>query len=113
MNFKSHSLQPRRPIKEPLDYSWIRSATLAYKAIKKSGEFVLPGFGKLVKQKRKARTGVKSQDATEDQDSSQDRRQIPSRPGGKGCNSMGKEIVPLSLSARNTFRLRCVHVSRK
>jgi DNA-binding protein HU-beta len=31
---------------------------LAYKAIKKNGEFVLPGFGKLVKQKRKARTGI-------------------------------------------------------
>jgi DNA-binding protein HU-beta len=30
---------------------------LAYKEIKKSGEFVLPGFGKLVKQKRKARVG--------------------------------------------------------
>jgi DNA-binding protein HU-beta len=30
----------------------------AYKAIKKNGEFVLPGFGKLVKQKRKARTGI-------------------------------------------------------
>ncbi len=25
--------------------------------VKKNGEFVLPGFGKLVKQKRKARTG--------------------------------------------------------
>jgi DNA-binding protein HU-beta len=32
-------------------------SALAYKAIKKDGEFVLPGFGKLVKQKRKARTG--------------------------------------------------------
>ena len=32
-------------------------SNLAYKAIKKEGEFVLPGFGKLVKQKRKARTG--------------------------------------------------------
>jgi DNA-binding protein HU-beta len=32
-------------------------SNLAYKAIKKSGEFALPGFGKLVKQKRKARTG--------------------------------------------------------
>ena len=31
---------------------------LAYKEIKKNGEFVLPGFGKLVKQKRKARMGV-------------------------------------------------------
>jgi DNA-binding protein HU-beta len=30
---------------------------LAYKEIKKNGEFVLPGFGKLVKQKRKARRG--------------------------------------------------------
>jgi DNA-binding protein HU-beta len=33
-------------------------SNLAYKAIKKNGEFVLPGFGKLVQQKRKARTGV-------------------------------------------------------
>ncbi|HYY26881.1 MAG TPA: HU family DNA-binding protein [Chthoniobacterales bacterium] len=32
-------------------------SSLAYKAIKKEGEFVLPGFGKLVKQKRKAPTG--------------------------------------------------------
>jgi DNA-binding protein HU-beta len=31
--------------------------TLAYKEIKKNGEFVLPGFGKLVKQKRKAGMG--------------------------------------------------------
>jgi DNA-binding protein HU-beta len=31
---------------------------LAYKEVKKKGEFVLPGFGKLVKQKRKARTGI-------------------------------------------------------
>jgi len=31
--------------------------TLAYKETKKNGEFVLPGFGKLVKQKRKARIG--------------------------------------------------------
>jgi DNA-binding protein HU-beta len=32
-------------------------SNVAYKAVKKNGEFVLPGFGKLVKQKRKARTG--------------------------------------------------------
>jgi DNA-binding protein HU-beta len=31
--------------------------TIAFKEIKKNGEFVLPGFGKLVKQKRKARVG--------------------------------------------------------
>jgi DNA-binding protein HU-beta len=30
---------------------------IAYKAVKKDGEFVLPGFGKLVKQKRPARIG--------------------------------------------------------
>ena len=33
-------------------------SSLAYKEIKKNGEFVLPGVGKLVKQKRKARTGL-------------------------------------------------------
>jgi DNA-binding protein HU-beta len=33
-------------------------SSLAYREIKKNGEFVLPGFGKLVKQKRKARTGI-------------------------------------------------------
>jgi DNA-binding protein HU-beta len=32
-------------------------SALAYKESKKNGEFVLPDFGKLVKQKRKARTG--------------------------------------------------------
>src|SRR5205823_9342128 len=30
---------------------------IAYKVVKKEGEFVLPGFGKLVKQKRAARVG--------------------------------------------------------
>ena len=33
-------------------------SSLAYRDIKKNGEFVLPGFGKLVKQKRKARIGI-------------------------------------------------------
>jgi DNA-binding protein HU-beta len=32
-------------------------SALAYKTTKKTGEFVLPGSGKLVKQKRKSRTG--------------------------------------------------------
>jgi|SRR4051794_18176261 DNA-binding protein HU-beta len=30
---------------------------IGYKEVKKTGEFTLPGFGKLVKQKRKARMG--------------------------------------------------------
>jgi DNA-binding protein HU-beta len=33
-------------------------SAIAYKDTKKNGEFVLPGFGKLVKQKRKARIGI-------------------------------------------------------
>lgn len=32
-------------------------AALAYKEVKKEGEFVVPGFGKLVKVNRKARMG--------------------------------------------------------
>jgi nucleoid DNA-binding protein len=55
-----HSLLPPKPTIEPLEYSSRRSArshTKRLKKIKKNGEFVLPGFGKLVKQKRKARTG--------------------------------------------------------
>ena len=32
-------------------------ATLAYKEVKNEGEFVVPGFGKLVKAHRKARMG--------------------------------------------------------
>ena len=32
-------------------------ANLAYKETKRNGEFTVPGLGKLVKQKRKARTG--------------------------------------------------------
>ncbi len=31
---------------------------LAYSEVKKKGEFLLPGFGKMVKAHRKARTGV-------------------------------------------------------
>jgi hypothetical protein len=54
----------------------------------------LLGFGRLVKQKRKARTGwLQSQDATEDQDSSKDRRQIPSRQSRKGRDSGGKKVA--------------------
>ena len=36
-------------------------AAIAYKAVKKDGEFVLPGFGKLTKRKRAARTGFNVQ----------------------------------------------------
>ncbi|HRZ95233.1 MAG TPA: HU family DNA-binding protein [Candidatus Moranbacteria bacterium] len=33
-------------------------AALAYSEVKKNGQFVLPGFGKMVKVNRKARMGV-------------------------------------------------------
>ncbi len=33
-------------------------ASLAYTEVKKNGEFVVPGFGKMVKAKRKARVGI-------------------------------------------------------
>jgi DNA-binding protein HU-beta len=32
-------------------------ATMAYKEVKKNGEFTVPGFGKMVKAQRKARIG--------------------------------------------------------
>jgi DNA-binding protein HU-beta len=67
--------------------------TLAYKAIKKNGEFVLPGFGKLVKQKRKARVGFNPKNTAEDQDSSQDRCQISSRQGGQGCDPGSQKVI--------------------
>ena len=46
-------------------------SALAYKTIKKNGEYVLPAFGKLVKQKRKARTGFNPK--------TQQRLRIPAR----------------------------------
>jgi DNA-binding protein HU-beta len=57
-------------------------SSLAYKEIKKNGEFVLPRFGKLVKQKRKARSGINPKTRT-DQDPGKDRDEIPGGEGGK------------------------------
>lgn len=34
-----------------------KMAELAYRQVKQSGEFIVPGFGKMVKVQRKARTG--------------------------------------------------------
>jgi DNA-binding protein HU-beta len=66
---------------------------LAYKETKKTGEFVVPGFGKLVKQKRKARTGFNPK--------TQQKIKIPARTvvkfrvakAGKGRGSRDKEVV--------------------
>jgi DNA-binding protein HU-beta len=57
-----HLPKPPRPTKKQKSRAGVfldSLSALAYKEIKKNGEFVLPGFGKLVKQKRKARTGFK------------------------------------------------------
>lgn len=43
--------------KKQVDGLLSEMATLAYKEVKKSGEFVVPGLGKLVKIKRAARQG--------------------------------------------------------
>jgi DNA-binding protein HU-beta len=48
---------PGLPMTKTELQSALALSDMAYKEIKKNGEFVLPGFGKLVKQKRKARTG--------------------------------------------------------
>jgi DNA-binding protein HU-beta len=70
-------------------------SALAYKEIKKNGEFVLPGFGKLVKQKRKARTGFNPK--------TQQKIKIPAKTVVKfgwlvafGGGSEGRALVPLS-----------------
>jgi DNA-binding protein HU-beta len=68
-------------------------SALAYKESKKNGEFVLPGFGKLVKQKRKARMGFNPKTQQKDQDSGQDGRQISCCQGRKGRGFGGKEVV--------------------
>jgi len=81
------------PTRRPLEYCWIRLSNLAYKAIKKNGEFVVPGFRKLVKQKRKARTRINPK--------TQQQIKIPAKTvlkfrvtkGGKGRDSGGKEVV--------------------
>ena len=49
--------------------------------------------------------GLQSQDATEDEDSRQDRRQIPSRQGGKGRGFWGKEVVKEVREAAIAWRL--------
>src|SRR6516225_6671248 len=57
-----------------------------------------------MKQKRKARTGFNPQGATEDQDSSQNRAQIPSGQSGKGHSSRSKKVVRQSNITRSLWR---------
>jgi DNA-binding protein HU-beta len=57
-NFKAQLPQPAQTDKKTAGVFLDTLSAIAYKATKKNGEFVVPGFGKLVKQKRKARTGI-------------------------------------------------------
>ena len=43
--------------KKEINNVLVEMAGLAYKEVKKNGEFVVPGFGKMVKVKRAARMG--------------------------------------------------------
>ena len=61
---KAHQIRPPRHIGEETGTDRKTAAMfleviteVAYREVKKNGEFTLPGFGKLVKQKRKARMG--------------------------------------------------------
>ena len=67
-------------------------SNLAYKAIKKNGEIRPAWLWQASKAEEEGSHGLQSQDAAEDQDSGQDRRQIPSRQGGKGRGSGAKEV---------------------
>ena len=68
-------------------------STLAYKAIKKNGEIRPAWLWQASKAEEEGSYGRQSKDAREDQDSSQDCRQIPSRQGCKGRHSRGEEVV--------------------
>ena len=85
---------------------------IAYKEIKKNGEFVLPGFGKLVKQKRKARTGFNPK--------TQQKIKIPAKTvvkfrvakAAKGRGFGGKEVVKELCPAKPKHLVSCPIDSR-
>jgi DNA-binding protein HU-beta len=78
---------------------------IAYKAMKKNGEFVWPGFGKLVKQKRKARIGINPKTQHEIKIPAKTVVKIPSRQGGKGRGSRSEKVVSRVVSGICTIVL--------
>ena len=74
-------------------------SVLAYKTTKKTGEFVLPGFGKLVKQKRKARTGFNPKTQQKIRIPAKTVLKFPSRQSGKGHSSQSEKVVKMPDSA--------------
>jgi hypothetical protein len=67
-------------------------STLAHKAVKKKRRIRLAWIWQARKAEKEGSHGLQSEDAAENQNSSQDRRQIPSRQGGKGRGSGAKEV---------------------
>src|ERR1700674_5122919 len=58
----------------------------------KEGRIRLAWIWQARKAEKEGSHGLQSEDAAENQNSSQDRRQIPSRQGGKGRGSGAKEV---------------------
>src|SRR6516165_10557323 len=52
-------------------------------------------FWEVGETEKKSADGIQPQDAAQDQDSSQDHRQIPSRQGGEGRGSRSKEVAKM------------------
>jgi hypothetical protein len=78
--------------KPPRDYSsnpFKQSPLKRSKEIKKTGEFVLPGFGKLVKQKRKARIGFNPKTQKKDPHTRENDGQIPVGESCERCRFIG------------------------
>ena len=85
-------------------------SALAHKEIKKNGEFVLPGFGKLVKQKRNARVGINPK--------TQEKIKIPAKTVVKfrvakaAKDAGGKEVVsPVAKNLYNVWASTAVAVT--
>ena len=69
-------------------------AALAVKQTKKTGEFTVPGIGKLVKSERKARWGRNPGDRRKDSDQGQEGRQVPCGESREGRDRSSEEVVP-------------------
>ena len=81
-------------------YSSIRSARSHTKRSRRTVNSSCPVL-EAGEAKEQSTYGLQSQDATEDEDSREDRRKIPSRQGGKGRGSWGKEVVRLLFAVRS------------
>ena len=91
-NFKAHLPKPPRPTNEPREYSWILLERSLTKRLK-DWRICLARFWQTRKAEEEGAHGFQSKDATEDQDPSQDGRQLSCGQGRKGWSFGGKEVV--------------------